>query len=557
MRYFNTAGPIRPKDHYCFNPLERINLEEILSLIEQKKYFVLHAPRQTGKTSCLLALMEYLNNQTDFKCLYINVEAAQGARENIRQGMNAIINEMASRAKNYLNDNFIETILPKLLDETGYMSALNICLTDFCSIHLKAPLVFLIDEIDSLIGDTLISVLRQIRAGYDKRPEHFPQSIILCGVRDVRDYRIHSDRDKSIITGGSAFNIKSVSLRLGDFTEPEVYELLEEHTKETGQPFDVKAKEIIWEYTQGQPWLVNALAYQACFETKAKRDKILEKMPITEEMIIDAKEALILRRETHLDQLADKLKEERVKRVIEPIIQGREESYDLLDDDIWYVRDLGLIKLDGGIHISNPIYAEIIPRQLTFGTQQTIHHKTAWYVRDDGTLDMPKLLKGFQEFFRENSESWVERFQYKEAGPQLLMQAFLQRVINSGERIEREYGLGRGRTDLMVIWNYSKTLRVENEIPSKEIKKEGVNEELNAKQTKRVQKEIIELKILHKFLEKTISGGLEQTYQYMDRCGCNDGHLVIFDRDGSKTWKEKIFCKTEMYKNKTITIWGM
>ncbi|MBF0211574.1 MAG: ATP-binding protein [Desulfamplus sp.] len=540
MRYFNTAGPVRPKDHYSFNPLERVNLKEILSLIEQKKYFVLHAPRQTGKTSCLLALMEYLNNQTNFKCLYINVEAAQGAREDVARGMRAILGALASRARDYLNDSFPLNEMQNIIELWGADGSLSEILSQWCK-NSDKPIVLFIDEIDSLIGDTLISVLRQIRAGYDKRPEHFPQSIILCGVRDVRDYRIHSDRDKSIITGGSAFNIKAESIRLGDFTEPEVYELLEEHTKETGQPFDVKAKELIWNYTQGQPWLVNALAYQACFETKAKRDKILEKMPITEEMIIDAKEALILRRETHLDQLADKLKEERVKRVIEPIIQGREESYDLLDDDIWYVRDLGLIKLDGGIHISNPIYAEIIPRQLTFGTQQTIHHKTAWYVKDNGRLDMPKLISAFQEFFRENSESWVERFQYKEAGPQLLMQAFLQRVINSGGRIEREYGLGRGRTDLMIVWNYEK---------------KG-EEQIKQDTTKSVQKEIIELKILHKSLEKTISDGLEQTYQYMDRCGQNQGHLVIFDRSGSKTWDEKIFFKEEIYKDKKITVWGM
>jgi len=547
MRYFNTAGPIKPKDHYCFNPLERINLEEVLSLIRQEKYFVLHAPRQTGKTSCLLALMEYLNNQINFKCLYINVEAAQGAREDVSRGMRAIIGVLASRARDYLNDSFPLNEMQNIIQIWGADGSLSEILSQWCKDSDK-PIVLFIDEIDSLVGDTLISVLRQIRAGYDKRPENFPQSIILCGVRDVRDYRIHSDRDKSIITGGSAFNIKAVSLRLGDFTESEVYELLEEHTKETGQPFDVKAKELIWHYTQGQPWLVNALAYETCFETKAKRDKILEKMPITEAMVIDAKEALILRRETHLDQLTDKLREDRVRRVIEPIIQGREESYDLLDDDIWYVRDLGLINLDGGLHISNQIYAEIIPRQLTFGTQQTIHHKTAWYVKDNGRLDMPKLLKGFQEFFRENSESWVERFQYKEAGPQLLMQAFLQRVINSGGRIEREYGLGRGRTDLIVIWNYYESLKVENKIPSKEVKKEGI---------KTLQKEVIELKILHKSLEKTMSDGLEQTYQYMDRCGCNDGHLIIFDREESKTWDEKISCKTENYKDKTITVWGM
>ena len=57
MRFFNTAGPVNPQDHYCLPPLTRLNLDEVLSLIAQKKYFLLHAPRQTGKTSCLLALM--------------------------------------------------------------------------------------------------------------------------------------------------------------------------------------------------------------------------------------------------------------------------------------------------------------------------------------------------------------------------------------------------------------------------------------------------------------------------------------------------------------------
>jgi hypothetical protein len=142
---------------------------------------------------------------------------------------------------------------------------------------------------------------------------------------------------------------------------------------------------------------------------------------------------------------------------------------------------------------------------------------------------MPKLLEAFQEFFREHSEHWVERFQYKEAGPHLLLQAFLQRVINSGGRIEREYGLGRGRTDLMVIWQYPQG----------------------------IQKEVIELKILYRNLEKTISQGLEQVDEYLDRCSQKQGHLVIFDRRASITWDKKIFRKQKMYNNKTITVWGM
>ena len=78
-----------------------------------------------------------------------------------------------------------------------------------------------IDEVDSLVGDTLISLLRQIRSGYTDRPAHFPQTVILCGVRDVRDYRM-TMADGEVITGGSAFNIKAESLRMGDFSWAEM-----------------------------------------------------------------------------------------------------------------------------------------------------------------------------------------------------------------------------------------------------------------------------------------------------------------------------------------------
>ena len=112
----------------------------------------------------------------------------------------------------------------------------------------------MLDEIDALIGDTLLAVLRQLRAGYPERPRRFPQSVILCGVRDVRDYRIRSSAENAIIAGGSAFNIHAESLRLGDFSRDEVESLLTQHTEETGQAFSEEARRDIWELTQGQPW---------------------------------------------------------------------------------------------------------------------------------------------------------------------------------------------------------------------------------------------------------------------------------------------------------------
>jgi predicted AAA+ superfamily ATPase len=110
MKFFNTAGPVSTDDHYCIPPLSRFDLEEILMLIAQKKYFVLHAPRQTGKTSCLLALMNYLNEQGKYDCLYINVEAAQAMRENVFESLRIILAELASSALDYLNEDYLETI---------------------------------------------------------------------------------------------------------------------------------------------------------------------------------------------------------------------------------------------------------------------------------------------------------------------------------------------------------------------------------------------------------------------------------------------------------------
>ncbi len=539
MRFFNTAGPVNCQKHYCISPLERFDLSGIETLIAQEKYFVMHAPRQTGKTTCMLALMDHLNQQGQYKSLYCNVEAAQAAREDVAQAMNDILREMAAKAQIYLQDDFLEEERDRFLTPGGHGTAIAMLLRAW-SERCDKPLVVIFDEVDCLVGDTLISFLRQIRSGYTERPSSFPQSIILCGVRDVRDYRIHASGQKEIITGGSAFNIKAESLRLGDFIEPEVHSLLEQHTRDTGQPFTSQAKACIWHLTHGQPWLVNALAYETCFKIKEGRGG---SHSIDKDMVGQAKENLISRRETHLDQLADKLQEERVRRVIGPMLQGQD--LDVRLDDIQYVEDLGLIRrTKQGPVISNPIYAEVIPRELTVAEQMNLEarYDQAWYISENGSLDVEKLLSAFQEFFREHSESWLERFQYKEAGPQLLMQAFLQRVINSGGRIEREYGLGKMRTDLLLLWP------------------------LNAAESGRpswtrwqgpVQKVVIELKILYKTLEGTIADGLKQTWDYMDKCGAVDGHLVIFDRRPDVPWKEKIFERKESFKGGEIRVWGM
>ena len=537
MRFFNTAGPVVPTDHYCIPPLARLDLGEVLGLVRDKRYFVLHAPRQTGKTSALLALRDELNGSGDFRCVYANVEAGQALREDVAGAMRAILYELELQAHATLGDESLASVWPDILERAGSGNALRGVLARWTEADPR-PLVLLLDEIDALIGDTLLAVLRQLRAGYPERPRRFPQSVVLCGVRDVRDYRIHSSTEHAIVAGGSAFNVRAESLRLGDFSPNDIESLLDQHTRETGQAFTRGARDAVRELTRGQPWLVNALAYDACFKNRAGRDRSRE---ISGDAIQDAREQLILRRETHLDQLADKLREERVRRVVEPLLSGAEAADAIPPDDLQYVRDLGLVTRTGPVAIANPVYREVIPRDLTYTTQEmSIHHDPAWYVGEDGALRVGDLLAAFQAFFREHSEHWVERFQYKEAGPQLLLQAFLQRIVNGGGRIEREYGLGRMRTDLLLVWPLG-----------------GAAGQARAGERRATQKVVVECKVLHRGLDRTLREGLAQTRAYMDRCGAAEGHLVVFDRTEGRSWEEKVFRRDEAEGGVPVTVWGM
>ena len=415
MRRFNTEGPVRPKKHYCIPALERLDIDHVLGLVRDERYFVLHAPRQTGKTSALLALRDRLNDGGDVHCVYVNVEPAQAMREDVAGAVREVLGSLASGARS-TGDEFLYGVWPDIFATFG-SGALRESLVRWSEASAK-PLVVLIDEIDALVGDTLVSVLRQLRAGYHDRPARYPQSVVLCRVRDVRDYRIRTGTGE-VVAGGSAFNVKAESLRLGDFSQAQMRTLLAQHTAETGQTFTPAALDAVWQQTQGQPWLVNALCERACFDGGRVRDR---DRAIDDTDMFDAQEQMILARVTHLDQLADKLSEERVRRVIEPLLKGDDDDRGAVANiehgrDIEYVRDLGLIARDAPVRMANPIYAEVVPRELGWAVQERMVQEVAWYVEPDGDLDLDKLLAAFQAFFRENSEHWLGRFDYREAGP--------------------------------------------------------------------------------------------------------------------------------------------
>jgi hypothetical protein len=172
MRFFNTEGPNRPENHYTLPPLSRWDLDEILALIDQKKYFLLHAPRQTGKTTCLLALAEHLNREGRYRAVYANLEVAQAYRAQLDKGMTAVVEQISRGARDQLGDAGAAELGREIILSSSGGTAVGEFLARWSAQSLQ-PLVLLLDEVDALIGDTLLSLLRQLRAGYPNDRRRF------------------------------------------------------------------------------------------------------------------------------------------------------------------------------------------------------------------------------------------------------------------------------------------------------------------------------------------------------------------------------------------------
>ncbi|MEU4225505.1 ATP-binding protein [Nonomuraea sp. NPDC026600] len=496
MKSFNTTGPCRPGKHFMLPPIPRI--PEARELIDEEKYFVIRGPRQSGKTTSLQALAAELRNEGEYAAVYISCESASTRADQAAPAEVRILSEIAAmaRATGLPEDCLPPDPWPEAPGSTRLLRGLSAWAR-----RCPRPIVLLVDEIDSIHGDELISVLRQLRQGYNSFPVPFPHSVALCGMRDVRAYETASSGDSSRLVGPSPFNILAESMRLADFTFEQVAELYGQHTDATGQEFTAHAIQRAFHASQGQPWLVNALAREII-----RKMRIPESQSITDEHMNQAVERLIVARAVHLDSLAAKLREDRVQRIIEPLLTGevRENVY---DDDLAYARDLGLVTQKPPVQVANPIYQEVIVRVLSQDVEADILLDRSAFLTPDGRLDMPAVLQGFLTFWRRNGEILQSRETYHEAACHLIFMAWLHRVVNGGGVIDREYALGRGRMDICVQWPYT-----------------------DADGKRGWQWEAIELKVHHPRQPDPVEDGLHQLDGYLDHLDLSHGILIVFDR---------------------------
>ncbi|WP_222107363.1 ATP-binding protein [[Actinomadura] parvosata] len=507
-RYFNTTGPCDRKQHYMLSPTQR--LPEARVLIEMDRYFVLHAPRQTGKTTALGTLASELTAEGDVAALMFSCERAKSAGDDYAAAEEILLKSLRQAAGR--SQWPAELLPPDPWPEAPAGTRFSSALSEWCQRSPRRVVLFL-DEIDALRGNSMVSILSQLRDGRNARPFGlpFPASVVLCGLRDLRDYKVASGSASEGSNPASPFNIVAESLRLGDFTADEIAELYGQHTEATGQDFTKDAVERVFELTQGQPWLVNALAHEITFNMKVTGT-------ITVGQVEEAEERLIRARATHLDSLMERLHEPRVKRVLEPVLAGTFPDIDFtFSDDLCYARDLGLIKEKPPLEVANPIYREVILRVLGAASENYVTVSPRSLVLPDGRFDLPRLLEEFVVFWREHGEVLIRQEGYHEAACQIILMAFLHRLVNGGGQLDREYAAGTKRLDVLVRWPYT-----------------GPDGD------RQVQREAMELKVWRPGAEDPEPEGLAQLDRYLDRLTLPTGVLVIFDRrPEAPVWKDR------------------
>jgi type II secretory pathway predicted ATPase ExeA len=517
-RFFNVAGPCDAREHYMLGPEARI--PDLLPLIERKQYFVLHAARQTGKTTAMRAFAARLRDR-GYVALWVTFEEGQ-PYEDVARAEPVWLRAIYDAACSDLPES-ARPVAPDAFRDQEEGNRLRSYLEAFAQ-RLDRPLVLLIDEADVVRGPALVSLLRQLRAGYMRRDvRRFPTSVVLIGMRDLRDY-LTASKDGVPSNPGSPFNVKSDSITLRNFTAAEVVELLGQHTSDTGQVFTDAASTEIFRLTQGQPFLVNALARQCVDRLVTDRS-----VAIDVDHVQAAKEALILSRTTHLDSLAQRLLEPRVARIVEAVVLGDEaQSLSPSSDDFQYVLDLGLLrKGPDGVEPANPIYREVLARQLSYDVQENLRRPWWRWSTPEGRLDFPALIEAFRGWWRENADVLRDHAgEYPEAVPHLALMAFVQRVVNGGGRVHREFSAGRGALDLCVEYGGERF----------------------AIEVKRIR--------ARDGLEKKRAEGIVQLCGYLDTLGLTEGWLVLFDVREGRTWDDRLWSEDVVHDGKTLHLVG-
>ena len=468
MRRFGTQGPVNPQEHYVVSRSDEI--VDFIKRVEEGKYIVLFAPRQTGKTTFFQAALEALttNSATAIQAesvskltyfpiqlnfdVYKNTSVADfydNLYQDICEEIENLFQRRGGTPSEALSQFLVDTKLTNPHEMRRFFRHLERLLT-------SQKFVLIIDEFDGIPQAALSDFLHTLRHIYIAGKPRCPHSVGIIGVKSIAQLNY----DRSI----SPFNIQD-EFHLPNFTLEQVQELLGQYRDEVGQPIVSEVIASIHRQTAGQPVLVNRFAQILTEELDIPKSE-----PITMTHFSKAHAQLLHERNTNIEHLTTNVRKNRRFESVLMRIMARDEGVDFnMDDDI--ISELamyGVIKKasDGMCEILNPIYLYRIMR--TFkptinGLEEQYLPKDANreflnYITSTGQIDMESLLDNFRDFIARAGFKilQVPNTPQESVGRHLLLAYLDQFVKLIGGFMHIEVQTGRGRMDIIITHNQRK-----------------------------------------------------------------------------------------------------
>lgn len=509
MRSFTTDGPCDVTHHYVLPAPPR--LAEARSLIDQGVYFVLHAPGRTGKTTAFRALAAQITAEGRYAALVCSAAVAAPARMDIVLVQDALLSSIRIAAEQDLPFDLRPPPFPPSADATRLWEGLS-AWARVC----PRPLVLFFDDLDSLHGAALESVFRQLETGFSRRPAHFPWSIGLAGQFDVRSNGSSEEKPSKPTISTGPFERFWSSRLLPSFTIGEIRALYAEHFGRADGRFTSDALAFILEASAGHPFFVQAIGHEIA-------QMVSDSEPITKPVVFAAYQRIVKSQITPIDDFASVLMQPRVRRVVEPLLQGNAEIASIASSDLQFVRDLGLVSFDDPVRIDGLIFRALAARLLSESTQRVFQSDSALFFDTDGRLSIERLLQTFIEFYAAHAAELVAAITYSKIAPELVFLGVLLRALEGRGWVDVEFGVSRGRIDV--------TLSVP--IAANHL---DANVETNVTE----QREVLVFVTRRKGDSKVKTRGLAWLDAAMLQTSSDSGTLVIFDKRDKRSLAKRV-----------------
>ncbi len=509
---FNDTGVCVEKRHFMVNTT--LKIEKIFELIEYEKYFIMNRPRQFGKTTSLYRLHKELLLKENYLTILLSFEiSSDTVFKDIESFSNYFITLFNRELKQYypnqeifINENF-ET------SETEF-NKLSLQITDFVQ-KVGKKVVVLIDEVDKSTNNQLfLHFLGMLRDKYLKRDLGIQptfHSVVLVGIHDIKTIKLklRPDEEKKV---NSPWNI-AVDFKVDMFFNPaEISTMLLQYSTEKKIKMDIKTlSERIFYYTSGYPFLVSKMCKVI--------DEILlpEKENQTEWDLTDIENSFkYLVKDNYTTTIFDDLTKNvdnnpNIKKLLINILMaGLKIPFVTSDQTISLAKVYGMLDTDERyckIHnriFEQKLYNHLLVGMIIEGKYNKLSASSDVYSTYEGTLDMPKILRKFQEFMKQNYSQKDAGFIEREG--RLIFLSFLKPIINGRGFDFKEPNIGEERRMDIVI-TYTTNIY------------------------------ILELKIWRG--ESYHQKGLEQLSDYLDLYNKKEGFLLIFNFNENKESKEE------------------